>query len=72
MTLLRDIHAINDDVATVLGLLCNFFLFLVVVTSRNSELKKYNQVILQTTFIDACLNIIHVVAKPVGCLNFEK
>ena len=68
MASFRLLHTINDYIATTLGFCCTAFMIYLIRRSRNTELKKYNSIMLQSTFIDLGLNTMNFLAKPVSVL----
>ncbi|KAE9549103.1 hypothetical protein FO519_007685 [Halicephalobus sp. NKZ332] len=69
MAPLRLFHTVNDYVAALVGFCCTSFMIYLIRQSRNVELKKYNIIMLQSTFIDLALNMMNFLAKPIIVTN---
>ncbi|KAE9548732.1 hypothetical protein FO519_008051 [Halicephalobus sp. NKZ332] len=61
----RNFHIFNDYISGVLGLTLNTLLIFLIRYTKNIELKKYNQILLQSVLIDIYLVFITFITKPI-------
>ena len=69
MSVLREIHRINEYVASFAGIILNALLLYIIVFCKIPRMKQYNIILLQTCCLDFLLLFAHIIGSPVGYLK---
>lgn len=59
-------HVFNTYAVSITGLLVNGFMLFIILKTRNGELKRYNNIMLQSTLSDISLGTVTFFACPVS------
>ncbi|KAE9548340.1 hypothetical protein FO519_008445 [Halicephalobus sp. NKZ332] len=65
MALLRTIHVCNAYFGSAIGFFFNCFMLYVIVNTRQEELQKYSNILMQSTIVDIALNILNILICPI-------
>lgn len=63
---LRFIHSIVDIILTVFGIFVDLFLIFIILKTKNTEIKKYSRITLQSIIVDILFGILTFITRPVS------
>ena len=69
MLFLRELHRVNEYIASTVGIILNTVLLYVIIACKIPKMRQYNIILLQTCCLDFFLLFSHILAAPVSCFK---